>query len=370
MQERKWSIPAELAALAQWVCWGAPGKARKCPYNPRTGYPAKAGQPDTWADLATATAAVNAGYYEGVGFEFNGGGIVGVDFDHCIQDGKLDAWAAAWVERFNSYTEVSPSGTGLHILCRGKLPGEAVKKPRGEMYDRARYFTITGKPWDGPAKPLRDAQEAVTALYEELQAETRKAAERPTEARTAPPGAVSIEDAPLIEKMKRGRNGAEFSRLWAGDISAYPSHSEADIALCNALAWWTNCDASRVDRLFRQSGLMREKWDRQQSGTTYGAITVQNAVNTCRGGYDPGEYFRQQAAREFMPTPAGPLSLVDIAPEDNQRYGLNDIGNGNLFADWYKEKARFVPERKQWYIYDGKVWKPDTGGLKIGRAVV
>lgn len=65
-----------------------------------------------------------------------------------------------------------------------------------------------------------------------------------------------------------------------------------------------------------------------------------------------------------MPTPAGPLSLVDIAPEDNQRYGLNDIGNGNLFADWYKEKACFVPERKQWYIYDGKVWKPDTGGLK------
>ena len=81
-------VPAELAALAQWVCWGAPGKARKCPYNPRTGYPAKAGQPDTWADLATATAAVNAGHYEGVGFEFNGGGIVGVDFDHCIQGGK------------------------------------------------------------------------------------------------------------------------------------------------------------------------------------------------------------------------------------------------------------------------------------------
>ena len=64
---------------------------------------------------------------------------------------------------------------------------------------------------------------------------------------------------------------------------------------------------------------MREKWDRQQSGSTYGAITVQNAVNTCRGGYDPGEYFRQQAAREFMPTPAGPLSLVDMAPEDNRR---------------------------------------------------
>ena len=125
------------------------------------------------------------------------------------------------VERFNSYTEVSPSGTGLHILCRGKLPGEAVKKPRGEMYDRARYFTITGM--RGTARQsLAGRAGGVTALYEELQAGTRKSAERPTEARTAPHGAVSIEDAPLIEKMKRGRNGAEFSRLWAGDISATP----------------------------------------------------------------------------------------------------------------------------------------------------
>lgn len=83
---------------------------------------------------------------------------------------------------------------------------------------------------------------------------------------------------------------------------------------------------------------MREKWDRQQSGTTYGAITVQNAVNTCRGGYDPANISGSRR-RGSSCDPRGPLSLVDIAPEDNQRYGLNDIGNGNLFADWYKEKA-------------------------------
>lgn len=361
MQEREQNIPAGLRELPQWVCWGKPGAAsRKCPYNPRTGTPAKAGQPDTWADYATAAGMVLAGRYEGLGFEFNGGGLVGVDFDHCIDGGQLSPWVAGWVERLGSYTEISPSGTGLHVLCKGALPGEAVKRPRCEMYDRGRYFTMTGQPW-GALRPLREAQEALNALYGELAAEAGKGPDKPTE---APQGAVFIEDVPLIEKMKRGKNGAEFAALWAGNMSAYPSRSEADIALCNALAWWTNGDAERVDRLFRQSGLMREKWDRKQSGTTYGAITVQNAIQTCHGGYDPSAYFRQRAEQNFVQTVTGPLSLVDFTPEDNPRYGWNDIGNGNLFADWYKETARFVPERKQWYIYNGKVWKPDTGSLK------
>ena len=89
--------------------------------------------------------------------------------------------------------------------------------------------------------------------------------------------------------MRKGRNGAAFSALWNGDISAYPSHSEADVALCNILAWWTNCDPARMDRLFRQSGLMREKWDRKQSGTTYGAITIKNAASSTRDGVRYGK---------------------------------------------------------------------------------
>lgn len=83
------------------------------------------------ADLATH-GEVNAGHYEGVGFEFNSGGIVGVDFDHCIQGGKLDAWAAAWVERFNSYTEVSPSGTGLHTFAAASCPARRSRSRAGK----------------------------------------------------------------------------------------------------------------------------------------------------------------------------------------------------------------------------------------------
>lgn len=83
--------------------------------------------------------------------------------------------------------------------------------------------------------------------------------------------------------------GEQFAALWAGDTSSYQSQSEADMALCNWLAWWTNKDAARMDRLFRSSGLMREKWDRRQSGSTYGAITIQEAIASC----DPQTYFKR-----------------------------------------------------------------------------
>lgn len=176
----KMHVPAPLHELCQWVCWGKPGEAnRKCPYNPRTGQRAKAGVLDTWAAFSEAVGAVQAGRYEGIGFEFaGGGGIVGVDFDHCIQGGALDAWAADWVRRFDSYTEVSPSGEGLHILCKGILPAN-IKRPRAEMYDRARYFTFTGKAWDSAPKPIRDAQEAVNALYRDCRPTPPKGSRRP-----------------------------------------------------------------------------------------------------------------------------------------------------------------------------------------------
>lgn len=290
------NIPDALAILPQWVCWGAKGKPRKMPFDPRTGTPAKAGQPETWADFQTAAQAVEAGRFEGVGFEFDAAGcVVGIDFDHCLHDGKCDPWVEAWVTKLDSYTEISPSGEGLHIFCSAHLPGQAIKRKEAEMYDRGRYFTMTGKPY-GPEKPMRAAQDTVNALYAELQARAQKQQERPTEKPTAAPGGVDIEDAPLIAKMKKGRNGAAFSALWNGDISAYPSHSEADVALCNILAWWTNGDPARMDRLFRQSGLMREKWDRKQSGTTYGAITIKNAASSTRGGYDPMGYATESRA--------------------------------------------------------------------------
>ena len=116
----------------------------------------------------------------------------------------------------------------------------------------------------------------------------------------APREPVALDDLQMIEKAKRSKGGAKFSALWRGDASGYKSPSEADQALCNILAFWTNRNPNRMDRLFRQSGLMRKKWDRRQSGSTYGALTIQNAISDARSGYDPRDFSRRRTERDML----------------------------------------------------------------------
>ena len=84
-------------------------------------------------------------------------------------------------------------------------------------------------------------------------------------------------------------NGAKFERLWKGNTGGYDSQSEADMALCNLLAFWTGGDQTRIDELFRQSGLLREKWDEVHyaDGSTYGEKTIERAVQNTSAFYDP-----------------------------------------------------------------------------------
>ena len=127
-------------------------------------------------------------------------------------------WATQMVERLNSYTEVSPSGKGLHVLCRGSLPdgrrrGTVANAPAGaqvEMYDRSRFFTVTGHHLDGTPKAVRERG----AVLEEIHASLMPASSRPPQTESGP-GALS--DAQLIERAKRARNGKAFGALWSGD---------------------------------------------------------------------------------------------------------------------------------------------------------
>lgn len=268
------SIPTALRDQPNWVC-----RRGKIPINPRTGQAAKAGQPDTWAHFEEAVQA--APRYDGIGFEFDGSGIIGIDFDHCIENGQLAPWVQDWVSRFDSYTELSPSGTGIHILCQGSLHGRpAVKRKEVEIYDRARYFTMTGRTFGTP-RPLRDAQAALDALYEAFGRKDEKARQ------AAPVRPLDMDDSTLIKKIEQSAGCARFAPLWRGDTGGYGSHSEADLALCSILAFWTRCNADQMDRLFRSSGLMRDKWDRRQSGSTYGALTIQKAISQCTQVYEP-----------------------------------------------------------------------------------
>lgn len=368
------NLPSKLCNIGQFCCWRyeeRDGKRTKVPYNPRTGGRAQSTNPATFAPLIVALESAKQGKYDGIGVGIFG--ILGaIDIDHCINDnGELSEMALDIKNTMQAYTEYSPSGKGFRILFT---------VPPNFQYDKARYYinnrkaglevyiagctkkyvTVTGNTLT-PGMDLEERGEQLAKILEKYMLRSAKDGKKPTQ---NPSITEILDDSELIERAKRSKRGREFSALMNGDTSAYDGDdSRADIALCNMLAFWTGRDAARIDRIFRTSGLMREKWDRPTSGSTYGAITIRNAINTIHQAYDPKAHFKAKTNKIILQNASSKIKLADLHPEKNARYGWNDIGNGNLFADWYKDVARYVPERKKWFVYDGSVWGPDTGSL-------
>ena len=155
----------DIRDLKQWVCWRTEtreGKPTKIPYAPLTGRRADSTNPETWAGYGEAISACEEHGYHGVGFVFTAeDDLCGVDLDKCLdpRTGELEAWAQEIIDELDSYAEISPSGTGIHVLVRGTLPPGRNRKGRFEAYDRGRYFTVTGKHLAGTPKTIEGRQE-------------------------------------------------------------------------------------------------------------------------------------------------------------------------------------------------------------------
>ena len=304
-------LPAALRQSGRFCCWRyeeRKGRRTKVPYAPKTGRRAQSTNPETFAPLDLAERALRRGGYDGLGVGIFDG-LAAVDIDHCrLPDGKWSDLARDVCRIMDCYTEVSPSGEGLRLLF-SVSPGFRYDKQRFyinrqdaglEVYVAGathKYVTVTGDALRRCDQlPARDSQ-----LLQVLE----RYMVRPAARNAAPdPGRTVSDrsDEALLERARSARNGADFARLWAGDCSGYQSQSEADLALCNRLAFWTGRDLERMDQLFRRSGLMRDKWDRPQSGSTYGRITLENACRSCREVYTP----RPTAQEAFSPRPADP----------------------------------------------------------------
>jgi primase-polymerase (primpol)-like protein len=205
------------------------------------------------------------GRSDGIGFVFTADDpFVGVDLDDCRDPDtkEIEAWADEIVAELSSYTEVSPSGTGFKVFLRGRLPGGGNRKDKVELYDRGRYFAVTGHQEAGTVESSpQERQVELNELHARLFDKPDSGTQIPSPASS---GAADLSDDEIIRRAKGAANGAKFDALWAGDISAYPSQSEADLALLSLLAFWTGPDPDRMDRLFRQSGLHRPKWEERE----------------------------------------------------------------------------------------------------------
>ena len=271
------NFPSDLLQLSQWVLWRKVtrnGKPTKAPYT-LDGFGAQSNNPATWASFEECARVFSRGNYSGVGFMFSEHDpYVGVDFDHCAEGGHVAPHVAQQIAQMHSYAEFSQSATGIHVIGKATLPGNGRKRNNIEIYDRLRFFVVTGDKLPGAPTTAENIQAAVDELYAQLA--PKEVAQICT---TSSCIGLLADDQQLLDRMFTSRNGAKVQALFDGDMSGYSSQSEAELALCGHLAFWTGNDESRIDQLFRQSALYRDKWERQaRAGETYGQGTIKRAL--------------------------------------------------------------------------------------------
>lgn len=311
------NIPAELQNLKQWVTWEYRYRPQqKKPWtksptqaaNPR--FDAKANDANTWGDFGTASqAAKRLNPKVGIGFVFKSDDpYCGVDIDDCRNPdtGQLNELAREVLRRFRSYAEVSPSRTGLKIFVRGKpkfdsdtKTGRKNEKLGVEVYRHGRYFTMTGDVI-GDRHTIVDDQEALDWLIglafppkpkAEPKSSNGKTAKQQNNVTPSQSGKYVPDDEQIIAYMtSMPSNCDKISRLWHGSTNDYKSPSQADLALCNHIAFYVGNDPGRIERIFRQSKLAnRDKW---QERTDYPQLTIGEAVAGLNKKFDWESYYK------------------------------------------------------------------------------
>ncbi|HEY8599030.1 MAG TPA: DUF3987 domain-containing protein, partial [Thermomicrobiales bacterium] len=280
------ALPLELRNRDQWILWKyemkANGAATKVPYAV-SGGKADTTNPQSWTGFAAALDAYQRGGYSGLGYVFSADDpYCGLDLDSCVVDGKLREPEATYVRTLNSYSEISPSGTGVKVIFRGHIPEGVTRRSFGDgngLYSEGRYFALTANVYEGydTIRKVPDAELAAccASWFPETQRQVQweEAVER-------------LSDEEVLRRLHSAKNSQKFLSLFRdGDISEYASQSEADTALIALMAFYTNACPQQLDRLFRQSALMRDKWDERRRDGTYGGVTIDWVLS------HPGEYY-------------------------------------------------------------------------------
>jgi putative DNA primase/helicase len=350
-------IPDDLKVLPQFVAWREEfrdGKLAKVPVDAKTGHKAAVDRPDTWASFAVALAAVSWNGNRGIGFVLTAADLYTViDLDKCRnpETGEIEAWAWKIIRQLYSFTEISPSGAGVHIWVRGKLPPGGRRKGRFEAYSDKRYLTLTGLHLEGTPATIEARQAELETLHREIFGQEKKETPKP-----GPSPNQELSDRMVIEKACAARNGEKFSRLWAGNWQAdYPSQSEADLALCEHLSFWTARDSARIDRLFRQSGLMRGKWERQD----YRERTIDKAIENTAACYTPGG--NGTGKSKASDAKAQPRQEAPKPEPVTGSHNLTDMGNAARLVALHGRDLLYSYKWGSWLVWDGMRWLKDDG---------
>lgn len=380
------NIPNELKVLKRWVCFKVEGmengKTTKRPYNAISGTLAKVNDELTWSNFNMALNGCVKYNFDGIGFVL-GNGIFGIDLDNHVDENGLSplsvdsfkSISTEFIETLDSYTEYSQSGKGIHIICYGKLPEGGRRKGSVEMYDKGRFFAFTGNAIRNI--PIQDRTQEVIPLWEKYIGKTEFAPKPFTH--TNNQEELKLDDDELIDIALNSEQGDLFYKYYHdGDISINGNdQSSADMSFCNMLAFWCNGDAIQMDRIFRNSALMREKWDEFRGERTYGQITIETAIKHMTNG------FTRKIFKPMFSVKNKDISKEDVdengeliqtenlmnIDEDGEpifrikkvfrKYPMSDTGNALRFYDYFGDLFKYNVTDKIFMFWTGKTWVKD-----------
>jgi putative DNA primase/helicase len=287
------NIPAETKRSKNWVVWRWMLEFnekigiyiwKKIPYQPNNpDCKAAASRPDEWAEYQTAFNLYDSDHNKWAGVWFSLAGLyVGLDIDDVVNASEDDKSRAAQdLRSLDTYTEASPSKTGLHALAKGDLLaafGNKNKEINYEIYKDARFFSFSGHVIS-KTKTIEDRHAQIASLHSKRF--PPKPVYKPTADKT-----LTLSDCEILEKLRNARNREKFEKLWDGDCSDYrgpsgiPDRSAADFAFCCLVGFYTQ-KPSQILRLVRASKLNRDKWDRAD----YAERTIKRALGSQRNTY-------------------------------------------------------------------------------------
>lgn len=297
-------IPRMLQCIRNWVDWKYQLKRQKdgtlkwtkVPFQPN-GRCASHADVRTWSTFDTVLDAYQGGGFDGIGLVTAGAGIaprrrdklVLIDLDK-VRDpltGVIALWAAPILEagiRERAYVELSPSGTGFHIIGEGPQGFMGGKANNCEMYCSLRFFTITGGLLFNPKQRTLGTLDQTIKLVS-----ARLGIPKPTHKApklTRGPGVVGVRpyvdewtDEDILEMAFTKHNGDKLRRVLNGDAGDYGGDaSAADMAAATMLGFWFWLDAAAIERVMRASDLCRDKWDTKRGKVTYLQYTITRAL--------------------------------------------------------------------------------------------
>lgn len=354
------NIPDELKQLNQWglykLKWVEERKKNtKIPYDAHNGEKSKSNDPKTWCSFDEAYEALrlNSNDFQGLSFFF-ANGYSGIDIDHVEDDLERyrsgdyeDNIVSEFMNATRSYTETSQSGTGIHIIFKGKIPGDRRRKNNIEMYSEGRFFALTGNVISA-TNAINQAD--VSVLYEKYLGQKKVVPINNNE-----PIDNDMSEYDIIQKALASKSGSQFKALmYGGWEKFYTSQSEADLAFANYLAFWTGRDFHKMDAIFRQSSLYRAKWDERHGKTTYGVATLNKAINDTNNVFTNPEHrtirhynfgFAKKQTQKELPTRS-----------------YDDTGATDRMIDLFGSLIRYSYINNCWYVYNGSYWEVDQSG--------